>query len=300
MTKNKSYPIFLLILLGIIWGSGYSIARYAMTHGVPALGYSFWQSLGPAIFLLLLCFIKERRLLLSASHLRYFVIAGLLGIALPNTNMYFAAPHLPASLLAVIVNTVPIMMYPLALLARQEKFHIGRLIGVIIGIFGIMLVVGIDEVTKQNAPISSILMALITPLLFAVCALYSVYDRPKNTSSLQLATGMLVFSALMLTPLIINLHQFYPLTNLSLPNLVVMLEIVLSSIGYILFFELLRNAGPVYYSLVGGVVAITGTLWGILVFNETLSLMLIGAIALIIVAIFMVSLLQKTQEQKND
>ena len=288
--KNSIKAIGLLILLGVIWGSGYSIARYATTHGVSPLGYSFWQSVGPAVFLLLVSMAK-RELKISAHTLRYVVIAGVLGIALPNTNMYFAAPHLPAGLLAVIVNTVPIIMYPLALLARQEKFSVLRMLGVMVGMVGILLVV-MPHHGVALAPNSWALITLFTPLFFAACALYSVHDRPAGASSLSLATGMLVASAIMILPLVIDMHEFYPLNSFSMPNMAVMAEIVLSSIGYIILFELLKVAGAVYYSLVGGVVAITGLFWGWLFFDETLSLLNIMAVALIIGALGIVTLVR--------
>lgn len=294
--KHFLLPVFLLLLLGVIWGSGYSIARYAMTHGVPPLGYSFWQSLGPAIVLLVLCLIKEGGLKLQPRYLRYYLIAGLLGIALPNTNMYFAASHLPAGILAVIVNTVPIVMYPLALLARQEKFAWGRLLGVAVGVVGIMMIVGSGWSMPEGEVIKWVLITLLSPLFFAVCSLYNVHDRPADSSSLALATGMLVCSAIVLAPLVIDTHQFYPLNSFSLPNMAVMLEIILSSIGYVIFFQLLKVAGAVYYSLVGGVVAITGLIWGWLLFAEVPHLMVYFAVLLIIVAIVLITYLQPKQK----
>lgn len=293
MQKSSIKAITLLVLLGVIWGSGYSIARYATTHGVPPLGYSFWQSVGPAIFLLMVSIIKGE-IIISAHTLRYYVIVGVLGIALPNTNMYFAAPHLPAGILAVIVNTVPIMMYPLALLARQEKFNKVRMLGVMAGIVGILLIV-MPHNDYSLIPNPWALITLFTPFFFAMCALYSVHDRPAGVSSLNLATGMLVTSAIMLLPLVIDLHEFYPLTSFSLPNISVMVEIILSSIGYIIFFQLLKVAGAVYYSLVGGIVAMTGLFWGWLFFGETLGVLNIIAIMMIIIALVVVSLVQRHQ-----
>lgn len=290
MTYKKIWlPMLLLILLGFIWGSGFTLARYATTHGVPPLGYSFWQSVGPAIVLLIVTLIKEKKLSLSIHHWRYYLIAGVLGIALPNTNMYFAAPHLPAGILGVIVNTVPLMMYPLALLTRQEKFQSMRFSAVVLGVIGIALLLNIKFSVLAGVNTWS-LITLFTPLLFALCALYSVYDRPANTSSLMLATGMLVMSALLLAPLMVDLHEFYPLNSLSLPNLAIILEIILSSIGYVILFQLLKIAGAVYYSLVGGIVALTGLFWGWLLLGETISWYTAVAVALIIIAVILVSL----------
>lgn len=295
--SRVSLAVFLLVLLGMIWGSGYSIARFAMTHGVPPLGYSFWQSLGPAVLLVVMCFVKEGGLKLAPRYLRYYLIAGLLGIALPNTNMYFASPHLPAGILAVIVNTVPIMMYPLALLARQERFSVGRLLGVILGVMGIMMIVGFKWSLPGSSMLKWALITLLSPLFFAVCALYSTHDRPDDSSSLALATGMLVCSAIVLAPLVIDTHEFYPLTSFSLPNMAVVLEIMLSSIGYVIFFQLLKIAGAVYYSFVGGVVAITGLFWGWVIFGEAIHPWTVLAVMLIIVAITVVSLSQAAQQK---
>lgn len=284
-------PASLLILLGIIWGSGYSIARYAMTHGVSPLGYAFWQSWGPVIFLLAFLFWKKIPLYFSKRHLRYYFITGLLGIAVPNTTMYFTAAHLPAGILAVIVNTVPILAYPLALTARLERFSFLRIIGIIIGISGILCMV----LPKTSLPSADMIpwacLALVSPLCFASCAIYSTYDRPHNSSSASLSFGMLLCAAILLTPLVFWSHQFFPLTPpYTAAHGVVVLEILLSSIGYILFFALLNLAGPVYYSLVGGLVGLTGLFWGRVLYQEHLSMTALFAVVLIFIAILLVSL----------
>jgi len=59
MKQYLRSPLSLLILLGVLWGSGYSLARYATTHGVAPLGYAFWQSLGPALLLSLYILFKR-------------------------------------------------------------------------------------------------------------------------------------------------------------------------------------------------------------------------------------------------
>src|ERR1700742_3017714 len=101
MSNKKTTSLLLLLTLGFIWGTGYSIARFATTHGVSPLGYSFWQALGPAILIGLLAFRKSqfKRTQIATPHLLYYFICGLTGIVIPNTNMYFAASHLPAGIL---------------------------------------------------------------------------------------------------------------------------------------------------------------------------------------------------------
>lgn len=296
-TKKLYLSIGLLCLLGVIWGSGYSLAKYATENGVTPLGYSFWQSLGPAILLLLVSCTKKEKVRFQAKHLRFYLICGLIGIAIPNTNMYFTAAHLPAGLLAVIVNTVPIITYPIALLVGLERFHPLRLLGIIIGFLGIFFIILPHSSLPEMTMTPWALLTLISPLAFASCAVYIAKYRPPEISAVTLSTGMLISSSLLLLPLIIANHSFYPLTwPFSLPELVVIIEIILSSIGYVLFFKLLKLAGPVFYSLVGGVVALTGLAWGYIVFDEHLNSFNITAIVLILTAIGLVSLQQNTNK----
>jgi drug/metabolite transporter (DMT)-like permease len=290
MSNKQFTSLSLLLLLGFIWGTGYSIARFATTHGVSPLGYGFWQSLGPALLIGLLSFRGKNTAKISVSHFKYYFISGLTGIVIPNTNMYFAAAHLPAGLLAVIVNTVPIIVYTIALCARMESFQWMRFIGILCAISGLMLIV-----LPQNSMHAShlngwVFSALITPLSFAICSVYIARYRPARSDSMELAAGTLIFSSLLLIPLVCLSGNFYALHfPLTTPDLVILLEIILSSIGYVLFFQLLKIAGPVYYSLVDTVVAITGLFWGYVLFHETLSQWSMSAVILILFALLLVT-----------
>lgn len=283
-------PLGILLLLGFVWGTGYSIARFAVTNGVNPLGYSFWQSLGPAIFIGLLACTQTEKMKISIPHCRYYLICGLTGIALPNTNMYFAAPHLPAGLLAVIVNTVPIMAYMMALATRIESFNWTRLIAVGFALTGLMLILCPSSSLPSPTMIPWILSALLTPLCFAFCSVYITRYRPAGSNSLSLAAGTLIFSSLLLTPLVLGTKSFYTFhLPFTLPDWVIVLEILLSSLGYILFFKLIKIAGPVYYSFVDTIVAITGLFWGRLIFGEQLNIWTGTAVLFILLSLILIN-----------
>lgn len=295
MNHKTIQSIILLILLGFIWGSGYTLAKFAMTNGVPPLGYAFWQSLGPALLLTLICLVTKKNNLFLPKHWPYFLICGLVGIAIPNTNMYFIASHIPAGLLAVLVNTVPLLVYPLALMSGQETIDVWRLMALLLGMTGIILIIGINTTGLLS---NWTLLALLSPLGFALCSIYIGLRQPPGISSLQAASGMLLAASLLLIPLVINQHAFYSLLGpFTLVKQVILLEIILSSLGYLLFFVLIRLAGPVFYSLTGGVVALTGLFWGYLVFAETPTPLQSLAVALVISGLFLLSWRQSKQTQ---
>lgn len=291
-TKPAWIALGLLLSLGMTWGSGYAIAKYATQNGITPLGYAFWQSLGPAIVMVLITLGTRDRFGWSWQHWRYYLTCGLLGIAIPNTNMYSVAPLLPVGLLAVLVNTAPILTYVLALVCRIEAFYQWRLVGVVCGISGIFCVLW-PQMALSNAAMSwHIVQAMLSPLCFALCAVFIKRYYPANSSAMSLAAGMLVCSAVILAPLVFAKHAFYPLFPLkSLADVLLLVEIGLSSLGYVIMFKLLKQAGPVYYSLVSAVVVLTSLFWGGKIFKEHLQLNELLAIALIFLGVGLVTVM---------
>lgn len=298
LLQKNSTKLAVLILLGVIWGTGYSIARLAMTHDVPPLGYSFWQSLGPALLVSLIAFAYTRGqapfAVPTIGALKYYLICGFLGIFIPNTCMYFAAAHLPAGILALIVNIVPIITYPLALVFRLETFNLERMMGILAACLGILFII----LPKSSLPSSDmlpwVLITLITPLSFALCSVFISLYRPPQSHILTSTAGMLIFSSLLLLPFVYYAHSFYSFhLPFSFQDKIIFLEILLSSIGYILLFYLIKIAGPVYYSLVDTVVVLTGLFWGRLIFDEHLNQWTASAVCLIIIALLLVTKQQR-------
>lgn len=287
MKKTHVMNLALLGLLGLIWGSGYVIANYCVRHGVHPLGYAFWQSLGPAITLLIINTLRDKnQLLFCKRHLAFYFVCGLLGIALPNSTIYFTSQHLPPGIIGVMANLVPLIIYPLAILLKQEKFIWQRMIAVLIGVTGVMMIILPHSHITSAIGIPWILTILITPFSFATCALYIAQNKSTTHDALILSSGMMITSSILLSPAVFITHSFYPLRlPFQLTDWLILLEIILSTIGYILFFQLIKRSGSVYYSLVSGVVALTSVFWGWLIFNNKLSVITFTAILLILIAI---------------
>ncbi|MES2203712.1 MAG: DMT family transporter [Pseudomonadota bacterium] len=294
MWKTSYRPFSFLIMLGAIWSLGFSIARYCTTHGVHPLGYAFWQSLGPAVLLTILCKCLRIPIFTHRSYFVFYLFASLVGIAIPNANMYFAASQLPSGILAVIINVSPIMTYLLALAFKEESFDTQRFMGVICAVLGIIIMIKPSgDITAAMIP--WLLSALLTPISFALCAVFVAKYRPANSHSLGLAAGMLWGSTLWLLPVVFLGHHFYALNHgFSVTEKLLLAEVLLSSAGYWLFFQLLKNAGPVYYSLVGGIVSIAGLLWGKVLFGEILTSLQMVGVAGIVLGIMLVCIKKQT------
>lgn len=96
----RSYmPILALLLLlglGTLWGGQTVLARFVAVSGVPAFGYAFWQMFGAGMILLIVNFRRGRGLPLTRETIRYYIIMGWIGSAIPTANMYIALAEIPA------------------------------------------------------------------------------------------------------------------------------------------------------------------------------------------------------------
>jgi len=222
-----------------------------------------------------------------------------LGIIIPNTILYFVAPHLSAGILGLIVNTVPILIFPLSLLFRVEKFEYYRLGGLILGMVGIGFVILSHQSLGEVRLNDWLWIAWIAPLCYALCVVYIAKHRPSSSSSVTLSAGMLLVSAIVLAPVALISHQwhwiFYPMPRV---DKVIIVQMILSGIGYVLIVELIQRAGPIFYSFVNILTVITAFLWGQVFFSEAFTGYQLIAMIFVFCAIAVMSL--RVQHQTTD
>ena len=283
-------PLAFLLLLGTLWGASFSISKIAIQAGVTPLGYAFWQSFGPAAVLIVIGFLRGLRLPLTRRHLIYYFVAGQLGLSIPNVTFYFVIEHIPAGLMAVVVTFSPVITYLLALVIGMEAFRPRRGLGVALGLSGALLLVLPETSLPAPSMISWVLLAFLTPTFYALNSIYSARARPSEGHSLSLAAGMLAGAAVVQTPIVLLRGDFYlPSLPFGVADVALLAQVALSSLAYVLFLEILRLAGPVFFSQVGYIVTLTGLLWGAFFFDERHSHWIYLATLLIVIGVAMVN-----------
>ena len=278
-------PIILLVILGIDWASGYAIAGYVMRHGVAPNGYAFWQSIGPLLCLFLIQVLR-RDLRFIKGGLRYAVGCGIFGIVIPNLIIYYSAKNIDSGILTILANVTPLFAYLLALLFHQEKFNKSRLMLVLLGVVGILIIV-IPLKINIISGLHSIWLyiSLLIPLSYAFSFVFVSRYKPLAGNVLNYSFWMLLVSSMIITPLTLSTHDFYPLALNDFNACLILLEIILSSFGYVLLFIIIHKVGPVFFTLVNAVAAVSGVFYARLIFNQSISNSIYVAIVLIVIAI---------------
>lgn len=278
-----------LLLLGTMWGGSFSLAKIAVSAGGHPLGVAMWQGFGGGVVLLLVGLVRGRPPPLSVRYAAFYLLTGAAGIALPLAAFYTAAPHLPAGILSMLVTTVPMMTYGLALTLSMERISAGRLVGLTLGLAGVWLIIGPEANLPGEDGLLWAVVALIAPVCYAVNNIIGTRFRPADADSLALAAGMLLCGGLLLgAAALLTGNTYSVLPPWDVTHLAIALLILIATFAQFLFFVILNRAGPVFFSQVAYVVTVAGVLWGMLLFGETHSawiwlslVLLLGGVALV-------------------
>jgi drug/metabolite transporter (DMT)-like permease len=282
--------LLMLLVLGTNWGLGFTLGKVGVSGGLHPLAYAFWQCFGGGLVLVAIARWRGQPPPLRAGPLRYYLICGVTNIAMPNFVALTAVRHIPVGIIVLLVSLGPLVTYAVALLWRIERFSARRVLGIAVGLLGAAMIL----VPKTSLPSPDaylwVLFGMITPLCYGVSNVYLGVARPADVPSLALGGAMQLGAAAALLPLALasgTMHvPFPPLTNAEIANLS---HIVVSSLGSLIFFELMRLRGPVIASQVGYVVCLSGVFWGKLFFGEQHSLWVWAAMATIFAGLALVT-----------
>jgi drug/metabolite transporter (DMT)-like permease len=279
-----------LLAIGILWGGQTVMARFISVAGTPAFGYAFWQMFGAGCILAVLGIARRKPPAITPQLLVFYLVAGACGSAIPTANMYIALGQIPAGLMALILTTAPLITYSLALGTRIEGFDFKRAVGIGLGFCGALLIL----LPKGSLPAPEmapfVALAFLTPAFYSLSNIYISSKQPKTIDSLQGATGMMFASAALLLPVSLGTGNFHPLwRDFGLANGLILLHMVFTSITFVMFFTLLKRAGPVYFSQVAYLITVTAVVLGIVLFDERHSSWVWGALAVVFCAVALVN-----------
>ena len=259
-------------MLGSLWGGIPSLAKYVTLSGVPATSYAFWVHTIAAV--LLLSVNRLRRDELPFRHLGLYLICGMTGSAIPQILLYYGIKDFSAGLMSILIALTPICTYLLAVALHAERRHKLKTAGVLMGFVGAVLIILPDTDVDVFTPTKAIVFCLVMPLMYAICTVYAARFRPADLDTLPFCTGMLISAAIALFGIVLVTEPLHPLwKQLDLAGVLIVYHGIITAIGYMVFFWLVKNAGPLFSSQVTYIITVVGIAIGAYVYNEVLSLL---------------------------
>ena len=262
-------PYSLIFGAGLIWGSTFSLTLIATAHGMDPLILASFQAVICAVLFVLICrFFKVP--VFRRKCLKYYVVLAILGITAPNLLYYSAAPHLSAGILSITVSTVPMLTYALAWVLRLERTEIRRMLGIGLGMLAILLLVLPDQGLASSDASFWTLMVLVCAACYAVENLYISEGIAPEIDVRELLSGSNIVASIFLVPMSLTFGPPVSPDWFVSGSALAVFGIAISSIlAYMMFFQSIKTAGPVFASQCAYIVTISGVVWGIILLGES-------------------------------
>jgi drug/metabolite transporter (DMT)-like permease len=258
----------LMALLAALWGASYLFIKIALDDGMTPVFIVFVRILLGAVVLLPIAVyagaVRPMRGL--ARPVLFLAVVQVVG---PFLLITYGERHIASSLTAVLVSAAPIITALIAVRYDDEERPRGiAAAGVVMGIFGVVLLFGVD-LSGDAAAIAGGLMVLLASAGYAVGSLY-LKHRLQGVAPIGLAASTLVAGTLvLLLPALLVAPPHAP--SLGTVAALVALGAGGTGIGFALFFTLIVEVGPGRASLVAYIAPGFAVLYGVWLLDEPLT-----------------------------
>jgi drug/metabolite transporter (DMT)-like permease len=282
----------MLFVIGVAFALTFVFNRLAITHGVPLIPYVGWQAFGGALILLIVCAVKGELPQISAQSLRLYFITGLFNICIPVLILSLVAPKVPSGILSLGLMLIPLMIYGLALALGMDQFRWVRLIGILAGLAGVLFVVLPQASLPSREMAGWVLLALVAPLCYAFGAILMAWLQMPVPKSLLLACGLLSASAVMVVVVMTVTGSWWFFEgNFGTGHWAVIGAMANQAAIFVLMFEIIQRAGPVFFSTSNYIATLLGVVLGMLFFGDSYSWWIWGAMVLMFIGLFCVNVI---------
>ncbi|MDX1676649.1 DMT family transporter [Arsukibacterium sp.] len=258
--------IIRLFSLAAIWGASFLFMRLAVADFGPAW-LMFGRVLLASVFLAAVALAYQRSLPLR-QYAGHFMLLSFFNTALPFLLFAYAAQTLTASLLAVLNATAPLWGALIGWLFFRQDMTLRMVLGLLLGICGVTILVGFDDVAADSAALPAIAAAAAAACCYGIATWYTRLARP--VPAFINAHGSMWGATIWLLPLLWLIPM--PVTEpASLSLLAVLaLGVVCTGVAYLLYFRLVQDLGATPTLTVTFLIPVFGVIWGHLFLQEAI------------------------------
>ncbi len=273
MTPGRRFGLVAVVLvLGIGWGSTQSLGKMAVSTGHGHFGLIFWQLVVGALVMGAILALRRRGLPLTRATLGFGALIALIGTIIPNSTFYIAVGHLPAGIMSILISTIPIMAFPIALLLGMERFSALRLVGLICGLAGVAIIALPQAELPGGAALAWIPVAMIGPLFYAIEGNVVARWGTAGLDPVQTMFAASVIGAVIVLPLVLTNGQWIdPTAPWGRAERALVILSVIHAFMYAGYVWLAGTAGAVFAAQTSYIVTAAGVCWAMALLGERFS-----------------------------
>ena len=279
----------ILVAMGAGWGLSVPLGKLAVSTGHQPFGLIFWEKVIVVMVLGAVCIARGRWPVFGRATLGRYLMVAALGTILPGWAYYYSAQHLPAGVLAILLSTVPMMAFSVALALGNDVFRLIRLGGLVCGMAGIVLLIGPKASLPDPAMAAIIPVALIAPFCYACEGNALARWGTAGLDPIQLITGASLVGIVVMLPVAVLSGQWIdPLARWGVAEGALLLSALAHAVVYSGYVWMVGRAGSVFAAQVSYLVTGFGVLWSIALLAEVYSGYVWGALGLMMLGLALV------------
>jgi drug/metabolite transporter (DMT)-like permease len=174
---------------------------------------------------------------------------------------------------SILNATAPLWTVLLAhFLTQDERLNISRLSGVLLGIIGVVIIIGPDDLKAFGSNVLTQLAVVGAAFSYALAGIFG--KRFKNLSPYVTATGQITCSALIMIPVapLVDKPWMMHLPGPRIWGSVIALALVCTALAYVIYSRILATAGATNLLLVTFLIPASALFLGIFLLGERLEL----------------------------
>jgi len=266
---SKWLPGF--IALGLVWGLSFLFVELALISFSP-IGIAFLRGLLGAVSLLVLVAVTRQKLPRVWRHWLHISIVAVLLNAAPGFLFALGQETVSSSIAGVINATTPLMTVLIIIsFFRDQTPTFDQFLGIVVGFFGILLVMEIFSSSNQ-ASVAGVITLLMATLCYGLAMPYAKrFVSPLPYSPYVLAASQVSASAaLTALPAILWGITHDAITGTSLAG-IALLGVLGTGVAYVWNYRNIELAGSVVASSVTYITPVVAVIAGVLVLGDQLS-----------------------------
>lgn len=282
-----------LITLSVIWGGSYLFMKIAVVS-LPVLVIVLSRVALGAMTLGTILLITRQSLPKKIQHWQAFLGMGLLNNAMPMSLIVFGTQSISAGLASIINALTPLFTILIASkLTSDETLSPNKVIGVIIGFIGVIILLGPGLVFEHDMNVIGELACVGAALSYASANVFGRRFARMGLKPLQIAFGQTTSASFILLPVALLIDK--PWTLATPPSSVIAsvlaLGVLCTGFAYVIFFQVLTKSGATAIALVTLMIPPSAIAMGAFVLGESLQLQ--HVIGMIVIAIGLIAVNRK-------
>lgn len=283
------YNILALIFVSAGFGFAFVLIKFA-EQTIPPLTLQSSRATIGFFSLLVISLMLGKDIRGHARHWFAFLIFAVLGIAYLWIVTGLGEEYISAGLTSVLVSVTPMVTFMITVfITRTEKFSLTGLTGLIIGVVGLIVLIGIDNILSGGSTLAGVLLIVSGFAVFAVNGVLA--PRLATGTDPVVATTYYTGIAIVIMWVVAFIYEKPLQSSLNTESLLaeIVMGVFCFAAAFVVYYWLLGRAGAFFSSLIFYFVPIMGVLGSFIILGEKITYSQILGMIVVFLGVYLIN-----------